>query len=68
LLGETTERFRFVIHAYCLLDNHYHAIIQTPDANLSQGMQWLGLSYSSWFHAYPIKTGLARSFSSLAAL
>ena len=59
LLGETTERFRFVIHAYCLLDNHYHAIIQTPDANLSQGMQWLGLSYSSWFNAKTI--GLAPS-------
>ena len=43
LLGEVHERYRFVIHAYCLLESHYHAIIQTPDANLSQGMQWLGL-------------------------
>ena len=57
LLGQTTERFRFVVHAYCLLDNHYHAIIQTPDANLSQGMQWLGLSYSRWFNARYDRSG-----------
>jgi len=51
LLGELRERYRFLIHAYCLLGNHYHAIVQTPDANLSQGMQWFGLAYSSWFNA-----------------
>ena len=51
LLEQTVERFRFRVHAYCLMDNHYHAIVQTPDANLSQGMQWLGVSYSSWFNA-----------------
>ena len=51
LLGETVARYRFRVHAYCLMGNHYHAIVQTPDANLSRGMQWLGLSYSSWFNA-----------------
>jgi len=49
LLAETVERFRFRVHAYCLMSNHYHALLQTPEANLSQGMQWLGVSYSSWF-------------------
>jgi len=57
LLEETVERFRFRVHAYCLLDNHYHALIQTPDANLSQGMQWLGLSYSSWFNTRHDRVG-----------
>ena len=51
LLGETVRRYRFRVHAWCLMDNHYHVIIQTPDANLSQGMQWLGVSYSAWFNA-----------------
>ena len=51
LLGETVAGYRFVVHAYCLLDNHYHAIIQTPDANLSRGMQWLGLAYSRYYNA-----------------
>ena len=48
LLGEVCERFRVRIHAYCLLGNNYHLIVQTPDANLSRAMQWLGISYSSW--------------------
>ena len=47
LLGEVHERYRFRIHAYCLLVNHWHAIIHTPAANLSQGMEWLGLAYST---------------------
>ncbi len=57
LLGETVDRFRFRIHAYCLMENHFHALIQTPDANLSQGMQWLGLSYSSWFNTRHRRVG-----------
>ena len=57
LLGESTERFRIRIHAFCLMDNHYHSILQTPDANLSQAMQWLGLSYSSWFNARHDRAG-----------
>ena len=57
LLGETVERFRFRLHAYCLMGNHYHAIVQTPDANLSQGMQWLGQSYSSWYNAQHRRVG-----------
>ncbi len=39
------------VRAWVLMDTHYHALLQTPDANLSEGMQWLGLSYSSWFNA-----------------
>ena len=41
LLGERVERYRIRVHAYCLLGNHYHLILHTPDANLSQGMQRL---------------------------
>ncbi len=57
LLGEVSERYRLVIHAYCLLGSHYHCIIQTPDGNLSQGMQWLGLAYSSGFNARHQRAG-----------
>jgi len=57
LLGEMVERYRIRVHAYCLVGNHYHAILQTPDANLSQGMQWLGLSYSSWYNARHDRVG-----------
>ena len=39
LLGEIVDRFRVRVHAYCLLGNHYHTIIQTPDANLGNRCQ-----------------------------
>jgi len=57
LFEELCVRYRFRIHAYCLLDNHYHAVVQTPDANLSQGMQWFGLAFSSWFNARHGRSG-----------
>jgi REP element-mobilizing transposase RayT len=50
LLEKLAERYRIVIHAYSLMSNHYHLICQTPDANLSAGMQWLTTSYSMWFN------------------
>jgi len=39
LLEEMHERYRILVHAWVLMDNHYHAVFQTPDANLSAGMQ-----------------------------
>jgi len=51
LPGEVHERYRFRIHAFALMRTHYHAIVQTPDANLSAGMQWLHLSHAAWFNA-----------------
>jgi REP element-mobilizing transposase RayT len=51
LLEELHTRYRLIIHAYALMDNHYHGILQSPDANLSAGMQWLHTSYAAWFNA-----------------
>jgi len=39
LVGEATERFSWICHAYCLMTNHYHLVIETPNANLSKGMR-----------------------------
>ena len=39
LLGEVVERFSWICHAYCLMTNHYHFVIETPKANLSRGMR-----------------------------
>jgi REP element-mobilizing transposase RayT len=38
VLSEVCERYNWVIHAYCLMSNHYHLLLETPDSNLSQGM------------------------------
>jgi len=40
------ERFNWVCHAYCLMSNHYHLLIETPDANLSKGMRQLNGVYT----------------------
>jgi putative transposase len=50
LLEESAERFGVNFHAYVLMDNHYHMLIETPQANLSVAMQWLGVSYTVWFN------------------
>jgi putative transposase len=49
LIG-SCERFGWILHAYCLLDNHYHMAIETPDSNLSVGMQWLQSTYANRFN------------------
>ena len=41
VLSEVIERYNWVCHAYCLMDNHYHLLIETPDGNLSMGMRQL---------------------------
>ncbi|MFA0110275.1 transposase [Vibrio breoganii] len=41
VLDEVCERYNWVIHAYCLMSNHYHLLLKTPDGNLSKGMRQL---------------------------
>jgi putative transposase len=41
ILANVCERYNWVVHAYCLMSNHYHLLVETPDANLSQGMRQL---------------------------
>jgi REP element-mobilizing transposase RayT len=41
VLAEVTDGYNWICHAYCLMDNHYHLIIETVDGNLSKGMRQL---------------------------
>ena len=50
LLGEVCGRFNWTLHAYCLMTNHYHLIVETPDANLSIGMRQLNGVYTQRFN------------------
>ena len=45
-LQDTVERHRWRCHAYCLMDNHYHLLIETPEPNLSLGMRQLNGVYT----------------------
>ena len=40
-LGQACERAGFRVHAWVLMSNHYHLLLETPEANLSRGMAWL---------------------------
>src|SRR5665213_1273200 len=50
LLGEAVAVFGWGVHAYVLMENHYHVLVETPEPNLSRGMHWLNVSYSVWFN------------------
>ena len=50
ILGEVCDRYNWVCHAYCLMGNHYHLLIETPDANLSKGMRQLNGVYTQTFN------------------
>ncbi len=50
LLSELVGRSNWRLHAYVLMKNHFHLLVETPEPNLSAGMQWLGVSYSVWFN------------------
>ena len=45
ILDEVVHRFNWVCRAYCLMGNHYHLVIETPDGNLSKGMRQLNRVY-----------------------
>jgi REP element-mobilizing transposase RayT len=49
-LDTATERFAIRIHTYCLMTNHYHLLVETPQANLSQAIKWINVSYAAYFN------------------
>jgi putative transposase len=49
-LGAVCETTGWQVHAYCLMSNHFHLVIETPRSNLSAGMQWLLGSYTQRFN------------------
>jgi REP element-mobilizing transposase RayT len=50
VLGSVAERFNWTIHAYCLMSNHYHLLVETPEGNLSKGMRQLNGVYTQDFN------------------
>jgi putative transposase len=57
ILGHVTERYHWICHAYCLMDNHYHLLIETPEGNLSIGMRQLNGVYTQLFNRYHKRVG-----------
>ena len=49
-LAQVVDRFGWRCHAYCLMNNHYHVLVETPVPNLSQGMRQLNGPYTQGFN------------------
>ena len=49
-LGEACHQFHVEIHAYCLMGNHYHLLIKTPQANLSRAMRHINGVYTQRYN------------------
>ena len=56
-LASATERYGAVIHAYCLMSNHYHLLLETPAGNLSQIMQHINSAYTTYFNVKRKRAG-----------
>ena len=50
-LGEACEKTGWAVHAYVLMRNHYHLLLETPEANLVAGMKWLQGTYTQRYNS-----------------
>ena len=56
-LAEMVEQFGVRVHAYCLMPNHYHLVVETPRGNLSRAMGWLQVAYTVRFNRQHRRSG-----------
>ncbi len=56
-LKEAQEKYGFRLHAYVLMPNHYHLVIETPEGNLSKVMHYINGSYSNFFNRRRRRSG-----------
>jgi putative transposase len=57
VLQETIYKYNFNIYSYCIMGNHYHLLVQTPEANLSDGMRYLNSRYAMAYNLRRMKDG-----------
>lgn len=56
-LAEVVKRYNWLCHAYCLMGNHYHLVVETPEGNLSLGMRHLNGLYTQASNRRHQRTG-----------
>ena len=57
ILAEVCQQYNWSIHSYCLMSNHYHLLVETPDGNLSKGMRQLNGVYTQKYNRSNRKVG-----------
>lgn len=50
-LGDACERSQLIVHAYCVMNTHYHLLLETPKGNLVEGMTWLQGTFTQRYNA-----------------
>ena len=56
-LDSAAQRYDAVIHAFCLMNNHYHLLIETPTGNLPQIMRHINGAYTTYFNVKRARPG-----------
>jgi REP element-mobilizing transposase RayT len=56
-LAEACEKSNWLVHAWCLMSNHYHLALETPEGNLVAGMQWMQATFANRFNRYRGENG-----------
>lgn len=56
-LTEAKKKYGILVHCYVLMTNHYHLIIETPEANLSKAMHYINGSYTSYINIKRKRSG-----------
>ncbi len=56
-LESATKRYSAAIHCYCLMDNHYHLLLETPSGNLPQIMRHINGAYTTYFNIQRDRSG-----------
>jgi REP element-mobilizing transposase RayT len=50
ILSSVCKEYKFNIHSFCLMDNHYHLLVENKKENLSDGMRQINSQYASYFN------------------
>ena len=56
-LESAVEKYQALIHAYCLMDNHYHLLLETPSGNLPRIMRHINGAYTTYFNVKRDRSG-----------
>ena len=56
-LSEAKEKYRFILHGYVLMTNHYHLLIETPEKNLSKIMHYINSAYTTYTNVKRKRSG-----------
>jgi REP-associated tyrosine transposase len=57
ILGSVCQRYNWRCHAYCQMTNHYHVVVETPEANLAKGMRQLNGVYTQTVNRHHDRVG-----------